>query len=47
MLNAVNQSAFPCLSLAFIFSSHLLSTTSAHPCYKQRCSEEEAAMKLL
>nr|TKW03348.1 hypothetical protein SEVIR_7G018010v2 [Setaria viridis] len=41
MLNAVNQSAFPCLTLAFIFSSHLLSTTSAHPCYKQRCSEEE------
>jgi hypothetical protein len=25
--------------LHFILSSHLLSTTSAHPCYKQCCSE--------
>jgi hypothetical protein len=32
-LNAVNLSAFPCQAFAFILSPHLLSTTSAHPCY--------------
>jgi hypothetical protein len=26
-------------AFAFILSPHLLSTTSAHPCYKQRSSE--------
>jgi hypothetical protein len=37
MLNAyspVHYNAF-----AFILSPHLLSTTSAHPCYKHCCSE--------
>jgi hypothetical protein len=37
MLNAyspVHHKAF-----AFIFSPHLLSTTSAHPCYTQCCLE--------
>jgi hypothetical protein len=42
MLNAVNLWAFPCLSLCihtFPLSPHLLSTTRAHSCYKQCCTE--------
>jgi hypothetical protein len=46
-LNAVKLSTFPCQAFAFILSPHLRSTTSAHPCYKQCCSEEEDVMKSL
>jgi hypothetical protein len=38
-------------AFAFILSPHLLSTTSAHPCYKQCCSERgsyfEVVVKML
>jgi hypothetical protein len=37
MLNA--QSLVHYKAFAFILFPHLLSTTSAHPCYKQCCSK--------
>jgi hypothetical protein len=37
MLNA--QSPVHYKAFAFILSPHLLSTKSAHPCYRQCCSE--------
>jgi hypothetical protein len=37
MLNALSQSTIK--PLHSFFAPHLLSTTSAHPCYKQCCSE--------
>jgi hypothetical protein len=37
MLNALSQSTIK--PLHSFFTPHLLSMTSAHPCYKQRCSE--------
>jgi hypothetical protein len=49
MLNA--HSLVHYKALAFIISPHLLSTTSAHPCYKQCCSERgfysEVVVKML
>jgi hypothetical protein len=40
MLNALSQSTIK--PLHSFFPPHLLSTTSAHPCYKQCCSKRES-----
>jgi hypothetical protein len=34
-------------AIAFIFSPHLLSKTSAHPCYKQCCSERRSCLEVI
>jgi hypothetical protein len=49
MLNAYSPVHYK--AFAFILSLHLLSMTSAHPCYKQCCSERgscyEVVVKML
>jgi hypothetical protein len=46
MLNAHSPVHYKAFS--FILSPHLLSTTSAHPCYKYNVAQKkEAAMKVL
>jgi hypothetical protein len=44
MLNAYSPVHYK--AFAFILSPHLLSTTSAHPCYKYCCSEGGSYMKM-
>jgi hypothetical protein len=45
MLNAYSPVHYK--AFAFILSPHLLSTRSAHPCYKQRCLERGSYSEVL
>jgi hypothetical protein len=45
MLNAQSQVHYK--AFAFILSPHLLSRTSAHPCYNQCCSERGSCFEVL